>query len=80
MARGSYAPQQVESAEIVQVRHKSDYPGQRRTYNYVVRVSTSDADTGEPIMVNEYRTIASNAELSSSSVLNRITSLLEENL
>lgn len=78
MARGNYAPQTVESAEVVQVRNKADYPGQRRTYNYVIRISTTDADTGEPVMVNEYRTIASNRELSNSAVLSRITALIEE--
>jgi len=47
-------------------------------YNYVVRLNTVDVDTGEPIMVNEYRTIASNVELSNSSVLSRIVALIEE--
>jgi len=80
MARGSYAPQEVTSAEVVETRAKANFPGQRREYNYVVRINTADADTGDPIMVNEYRTIASNIELSSSSVLNRIVNLIEEAL
>jgi len=80
MANFSYAPQEVTSAEIVEVRTKDKYPGQRREFNYVVRINTIDAETGEPIMRNEYRSVASNSELSSSSVLNRITSLIEESL
>jgi len=80
MARGSYAPQEVTEAEVIQVRAKDQYLGQRRNYNYVVRLNTVDVDTGEPIMVNEYRTIASNVELSNSSVLSRIVALIEENL
>ncbi len=80
MARGSYAPQEVTQAEVIQVRTKSEYPGQRREYNYVVRLNTVDVESGEPIMVNEYRSIASNSELSASSVLSRIVALIEENL
>lgn len=80
MARGNYAPQEVTSAEVVQTRIKSEFPGQRRNFNYVVRLNTVDVSTGEPVMVNEYRTIASNTELSSQTVLNRITTIIEENL
>ncbi len=80
MARGSYAPQEVTEAEVIQVRAKSDYPGQRRNFNYVIRLNTVDVDTGEPIMVNEYRSVASNVELTSSNALSRIIALIEENL
>lgn len=78
MARGSYAPQEVTEAEVVQIRNRADYPGQRRQYNYVIRLNTIDVDTGEPLMVNEYRTIASNQQLSNETVLNRIIGLIEE--
>lgn len=80
MASNGYGPQEVTSAEVVGTRNKDDYPLQHRQYNYVVRLNTVDPDTGEPSMVNEYRTISSNVELSSSSVLNRMISLIEENL
>lgn len=80
MARGSYAPQEITEAEVVQVRARADYPGQRRQYSYVVRLSSIDVDTGEPVMVNEYRTVASNQSLSNETVLNRIVSLIEESL
>jgi hypothetical protein len=78
MARGSYAPQEVVQAEVVQIRTRADNAQQRRQYNYVVRLSTADLDTGEPVMVNEYRTIASSSPLSTESVLNRIVTLFEE--
>jgi len=78
VARGSYAPQEVTEAEVVQIRNRADYPGQRRQYNYVIRLNTIDVDTGEPLMVNEYRTIASNQQLSNETVLNRIIGLIEE--
>jgi hypothetical protein len=77
MARGSYAPQEVTQAEVVQIRTRADNAQQRRQYNYVVRLSTVDVDTGEPVMVNEYRTIASSTSLSTESVLNRIVTLFE---
>lgn len=77
MPRGNYPSQQVESAEVVQVRTRDQYEGQRRAFNYVVRLSTSDMDTGEPVMVNEYRTLASDRALSTETVLNRIISLIE---
>jgi hypothetical protein len=66
--------------EVVEVREKSNYPGQRRNYNYVVRVSTQDAETEESLLVNEYRTYASDTELSSQTIINRMTTLLEEGL
>lgn len=78
MASGNYAPQEVVSAEVVQTRLRAQYPGQRRPYNYVVRLNTVDVDTGEPLMVNEYRTIASERQLSSETVLSRIIELIEE--
>jgi len=80
MARGNYAPQEVTEAEVVQVRTRDQYEGQRRAFNYVVRVNTIDADTGEPVLVNEYRSVASNSPLSTETVLNRITELLESGL
>lgn len=80
MARGQYAPQEVISAEVVGVKLKDETSGQRRNFNYTVRLNTIDVDTGEPIMVNEYRSIASNVELSNQTVLNRMISLIEENL
>jgi len=78
MARGQYPSQEVVSAEVIQVRTRDQYEGQRRGYNYVVRINTIDVDTGEPVMVNEYRTVASNQALSNETVLNRIISLFEE--
>lgn len=78
MPKGEYAPQQVSNAQVVETRLKKDYPGQRRNYNYVVRLSTTDIDTGEPVMTNEYRTIASDRQLSSQTVLDRIVSLFED--
>lgn len=80
MPTTNYAPQEVTSAEVVQVKTKAEFPGQRRNYSYVVRVNTVDVDTGEPVMVNEYRTIASDRPLSSETVLSRMTELLEEAL
>jgi hypothetical protein len=78
--RVGYEPQEVVSAEVVQTRPKSEFPGQRRNYNYVVLLNTVNAETGEPIMVNEYRSIASNQPLSSETVINRMVELIEENL
>jgi len=66
--------------EIVEVRQKETHPGQRRNYNYVVRVSTQDAETGESILTNEYRTYATDRPLSSQTIIERMTSLLEEGL
>ena len=73
-------PSEVTAMEVVEVREKSNYPGQRRNYNYVVRVSTQDAETEESLLVNEYRTYASDTELSSQTIINRMTTLLEEGL
>lgn len=78
MARNNYPSQEVESAEIVQVRTRDQYEGQRRAYNYVVRISTTDIDTGEPVMVNEYRTLASDRQLSTETVLSRMIDLIEQ--
>ncbi len=80
MAGFSYAPQEVVSAEIVELRTKENFPGQRRNYNYVVRLNTVDVDTGDSIMVNEYRSVASDHRLSAETVLSRITELIEESL
>jgi len=80
MARGTYEPQEITSAEIVERRDRAQFPGQRRQYNYVVRLNTISADTGAPIMVNEYRSIASNQQLSAETVLNRMVELIEEAL
>ena len=77
MPRGNYPAQEVESAEVVQVRTRDQYEGQRRAYNYVVRINTTDISTGEPVMVNEYRTLASDRALSTQTVLDRIVSLIE---
>lgn len=80
MPGDSMPPSEVTDMEVVEVREKANFPGQRRNYNYVVRVSTNDAETGESLLVNEYRTYASNTELSSQVVINRMTKLLEEGL
>lgn len=77
MARGDYNAQEVTEAEIVQVRDRADFPGQRRQYNYVVRLNTVDTSSGEPVLVNEYRSVASNQRLSTATVLNRIVELFE---
>jgi hypothetical protein len=66
--------------ELVQVREKSEFPGQRRNFNYVVRVSTADAETGEPILTNEYRTYATDTPTDAATVIERLTNLLEEGL
>jgi len=66
--------------EIVEVRQKETHPGQRRNYNYVVRVSTIDAETGDPILTNEYRTFATDRALSQETIIERMTNLLEEGL
>lgn len=66
--------------ELVQVREKSEFPAQRRNFNYVVRVSTADAETGEPLLVNEYRTYATDTATDAETVIERLTSLLEEGL
>jgi len=66
--------------EVVEVREKAQYPGQRRNYNYVVRVSTADVETGEALMVNEYRTYASDRQVSSETVVTRMTELIEQAL
>ena len=80
MPGDSLPPSEVTNMEIVEVRTKENAPGQRRNFNYVVRVSTVDAETGEPILTNEYRTYATDRELSSGTVLERMTQLLEEGL
>jgi len=80
MASSPYENQEVVSAEVIMTRTKTDYPGLRRNYSYVVRLSTVDIDTGQPVMVNEYRTIANNYPLSSETVLNRMIELIEEHL
>lgn len=77
MPNTNYAPQEVIDAEVVQTRAKADFPGQRRNYNYVVRLNTIDVDTGEPVMVNEYRSLASDRQLSSETVLSRMIELIE---
>lgn len=78
MAKQDYGPVEVTSAELVQTRQKQDYPGQRRNYNYVIRFTATNTDTGEPTYVNEYRTIASDRPLSSETVLERFVNLIEE--
>ena len=80
MPRDSMPPSEVESMEVVETREKENFPGQRRQHNYVVRVSTIDAETGEPILTNEYRTLASDRALSSSQVIETLTNLLEGGL
>jgi hypothetical protein len=80
MPRDSMPPGEVTSMEVVQVREKNDFPGQRRNYNYVVRVSTADVETGEPLMVNEYRTYASDRVVSSETVITRMTEIIEASL
>lgn len=80
MPSDSLPPSEVTSIELVEVRLKSEHTGQRREYNYVVQVSTADAETGEPVLVNEYRVYASDTQLSNEVVLERMTALLEEGL
>lgn len=80
MPRDSLPPGEVTSMEVVEVREKAQYPGQRRNYNYVVRVSTADVETGEALMVNEYRTYASDRQVSSETVVTRMTELIEQAL
>lgn len=80
MPRDSMPPSEVTSMELVQVREKAQFPGQRRAFNYVVRVSTNDVETGEPILTNEYRTYATDTATDSQTVIERLTALLEEGL
>jgi hypothetical protein len=80
MPGDSLPPSEVVSMELVEVRNKDQFPGQRRNYNYVVRVSTQDAETGEPLLTNEYRTYASDRALSQEIIIERMVNLLEEGL
>ena len=80
MARSGSGPAEITSAEVVEVRNREQYPGQRRQYNYVVRLNARDPETGEALYVNEYRSVASNQQLSTETVLNRITELFESGL
>jgi len=73
-----YERQEVVSAEVTSVRLKGENSGQRRNFNYTVRLNTVDVETGEPIMVNEYRTIASDRPLSQETILSRMIELIEE--
>jgi hypothetical protein len=76
----SLPPSEVTSMEVVEVREKANFPGQRRAHNYVVRVSTIDAETGESILTNEYRTLSSDKTLSSEQVIRQLTNIIEESL
>lgn len=80
MPHDSMPPSEVTSMELVQVREKADAPGQRRNFNYIVRVSTADAESGEPILVNEYRTYATDTATDAETVIQRLTELLEGGL
>jgi hypothetical protein len=79
-SREGSGPAQITSAEVVNVRTRSQAPGQRRAFNYQVRLSAIDPDTGELVYNNEYRTIASDRELSTQTVLSKITELFEAGL
>lgn len=78
--REGSGPAQITSAEVVNVRTRDTAPGQRRAFNYQVRLSAIDPTTGELVYENEYRTIASDRQLSTETVLNRITELFESGL
>lgn len=78
MPNKSYGPVEVTSAEVIQTRNKADYPGQRRNYNYVIRFTATNTDTGELTYVNEYRTIANDRPLSNETILQRFIDLIEE--
>lgn len=78
--REGSGPAQITSAEVVNVRTREQAPGQRRAFNYQVRLSAIDPETGELIYNNEYRTIASDRQLSNKTVIDRITELFESGL
>ena len=72
-----YQNQEVTSAEVVEVRVKNETNAQRRNFNYVVRLNSIDPETNEPIMVNEYRTYATDSPLDTETILRNITDLIE---
>lgn len=78
--RSGSGPAEITSAEVVNVRTRDQAPGQRRAFNYQVRLSAVDPESGELIYDNEYRTIASDRQLSTETVLQRITELFESGL
>lgn len=79
-SREGSGPAQIISAEVVNVRTRNQAPGQRRAFNYQVRLSAIDPNTGELVYSDEYRTVASDRQLSSETVINRITELFESGL
>lgn len=79
-SREGSGPAEIISAEVVNVRTRDQAPGQRRAFNYQVRLSAIDPETGEVVYRNEYRTIASDRQLSTETVLSRITELFESGL
>ena len=78
--REGSGPAQIISAEVVNVRTRDQAPGQRRAFNYQVRLSAIDPSSGEIVYNDEYRTIASDRQLSTQTVLAKITELFESGL
>lgn len=52
-------------------------PGQQRNFNYVVRYSVIDNETGEMLAIDEYRTLASDSPLDEQAVIDEMTNLIE---
>lgn len=70
--------QEVTSIELVETRTRDQNPNQRRAFNYVFKVTTQDADTGDTILQGEYRTYASSREMLEETVKQKMIDLLEQ--
>lgn len=70
-------PRDVTSIVLAEIRTKEDNPNQVREFNYIFEYSAIDTETGELIADSEYRTVASDAQLSLDEAKDRIVELIE---
>lgn len=70
-------PREVTRIEFDSVTTKEDNPNQRREFNYIFSYDTIDPETGAQIDNNEYRTVASDVQLTMDEAKARLTDLIE---
>ena len=69
--------QEVIDIAFHMLRTREQFPGQTRAFGFVFRVSTIDAETGDPVLTNEYRTYATSSTVSQETAQERLVELIE---
>jgi hypothetical protein len=70
-------PRDVTRIDYEGVFTREDNPNQVREFNHVFSFDVMDTETGAMIMTNEYRTVATDEQLTIDQMKDRLTGLIE---